>query len=470
MKKWLSLTLLGVILTVTHAPLHAKNVSNEIQSLKKTSQAFNFVAEKNIPAVVNISTVKTVNKVTTNKNPFSDMFNEPFPNRRRRGRGSVPYKQHGLGSGVLVDKRGYILTNNHVIENVDKITVTLSDKREFKAILVGADPKTDLAVLKIEGENLPFATLGDSDILKVGDWAIAVGSPFGLNGTVTVGIISAKGRSDVDIVDYTDLIQTDAAINPGNSGGALLNIEGEVIGINTAIYSKNGGYIGIGFAVPINVAKKVMNDIILNGKVVRGWLGVVIQPITNELQKKMNLNTKEGALISDVIENSPAEKSGLKRGDVVIIFNGKKVASFKQLRSLVGGLNIGDKVDITFLRNNLRETTSAIIDAPAGPQTTYFNKDPLGIRVIPISPKQQERMKFSSPEGAFINEVAPRSPAANAGLKEGDVILEMNYSPVRSVEDYLYEIKRVQNNERVLLVVRNSEGYTRFIVVKLGRK
>ena len=271
---------------------------DDINILRKTSNTFNQVAEKVLPSVVNIGTLKIIKSARYN-NPFYEMFGEdPFgyyssaPDRE--------YKQQGLGSGVIVSKKGLILTNYHVIKNVDEIKVTLRDKREFKAKVLGVDQKTDLALLKIEGKNFKPISFSDSDDIKVGDWAIAVGSPYGLSETVTVGIISAKGRANANIVDYTDLIQTDAAINPGNSGGALLNLDGKLIGINTAIYSRNGGFVGIGFAIPSNMAKKVMKDLIDNGRVIRGWLGVYIQPISDEIQKKFNLDHKEGAYVNDI--------------------------------------------------------------------------------------------------------------------------------------------------------------------------
>ena len=274
---------------------------------------------RSMPAVVNISSTRTV-KTQDMANPFQNdpMFKRFFGDQFGGSMHPREFKQSSLGSGVIVDKDGYVLTNNHVIKDADEIKIKLSDKREFKGKIIGTDPKTDLAVVKIEAHNLPVLKLGDSDRMKVGETVLAVGTPFGLNQTVTSGIVSAVGRADVGIADYEDFIQTDAAINPGNSGGALVNIHGELIGINTAIFSTSGGYQGIGFAIPSNMARTVLDSLVKNGKVVRGWLGVSIQPVTADLAKQFGLKEETGVLVGDVTEDSPADKAGIKRGDVIV--------------------------------------------------------------------------------------------------------------------------------------------------------
>ncbi len=443
--------------------------SSEIDTLKKTSRAFNAVAEKAVPAVVHISTVKTVRQ---SQDPFYDLFgNDEFFRRffyAPPGMGRE-FKQKGLGSGVIVSRDGDILTNNHVIEGVDEITVTLSDKRIFKAKLIGTDPKSDIAVLKISGEEFPFIKIGDSDAIKVGDWAIAIGSPFGLSGTMTAGIISAKGRSDVEIIDYSDLIQTDAAINPGNSGGALLSIDGDLIGINTAIYTRTGGYQGIGFAVPVNMARKVMEDIKLEGKVSRGWLGVYIQPVTEELQKQFNLESVTGSLITEVIPKSPADKAGVKRGDVITRFNGKPVSFFRELISRVAETRIGETVELELIRQGKRRIIKVSIESAQPERAASLKRegesDALGLKVETITPDHMKRYRLNSKEGVVIMDVFPDGPSALAGIRPGDVILEINYQPIHSVDEYERVVSKARKDAQFLILIRR-EGYSQYLVLK----
>lgn len=319
------------------------------RSTLNIENAFVRVAEGVTPAVVNISTVGKGKSPRYSFRPFGndpffrdffDRFFEGFPRAER---------QMSLGSGVIIDKGGYILTNHHVIKDADEITVKLANKKEYKSRVVGVDPKTDLAVIKVNApEDLPVAILGDSDALKVGEWALAIGNPFGLDHTVTVGVISATGRSDVGIATYENFIQTDASINPGNSGGPLLNIQGEVIGINTAIIASGQG---IGFAIPINMAKKVIGDLIKRGKVTRGWLGVGIQPLTPELAKSLGLSLEEGILVNRVMPKSPAEAAGLKEGDVITSVDGKKITDSRELQRMVAELEVGRMIELGLLRD-----------------------------------------------------------------------------------------------------------------------
>ncbi|HXX56634.1 MAG TPA: Do family serine endopeptidase, partial [Thermodesulfovibrionales bacterium] len=298
----------------------------------ETSRAFSEIVAAVSPAVVNISSTKVIRRDSPafSEDPFFDFFN-PFHDF------GLPkkWKEQSLGSGVIVSKDGYIITNNHVVEQSEDIRVTLYDRRSFRGKVVGADPKTDIAVVKISADDLPTAPWGDSDRLQVGEFVLAIGNPFGLSHTVTMGIISAVGRANVGIADYEDFIQTDAAINPGNSGGPLVNIKGELIGINTAIFSRSGGYQGIGFAVPSNMARLVMDQLMKQGRIVRGWLGVSIQDVTPELSQKFGLKDARGALVSDVTKGSPAEKAGIARGDIILEFNGKEITSVGGLRNLV---------------------------------------------------------------------------------------------------------------------------------------
>ena len=359
-KIFIVIAILGVIVLINYlasAP-HRKRVSKaieeeqanlkqEITGLRKTSQAFAVVARAVKPAVVHISTQQTFVTRRKNFSPLEEFF---FGAPRRR-----EYVLQSLGSGVIVSQQGYVLTNNHVIANADKIKVTLADKREFNASVVGGDPKTDVAIIKINGSNLPVAKLGDSDKLEVGDWGIAIGTPFGLSQTVTVGIISAKGRANVGIAAYEDFLQTDAAINPGNSGGPLIDIDGAVIGINTAIFSRSGGYQGIGFAIPINMAKEVMYELIDKGVVIRGWIGVIIQPVTREIAEHLKLAKIKGVLIAEVMKKGPAYRGGLKQGDIILEYDGKEVNDTNQLRNLVANTPVGKKVRVVIFRFGSKE-------------------------------------------------------------------------------------------------------------------
>lgn len=454
MSKKLSKLFLLLFIFGTFINIYSVNViSSEIDSLKKTSKLFNQVAEKGIAAVVSISTEKFQG---SHYNYYENMYN---PNNSN--------KQGSLGSGVIINKEGYILTNTHVIENVDKIVVTLSDNREYEAKIIGLDKKTDIAVLKIEDKNIPFIKIGKSEKLKPGDWAIAVGNPFGLNGTVTVGVISALGRSETDISDYASLIQTDAAINPGNSGGALLNIDGELIGINTAIYTKSGGYMGIGFAIPIQLAKKVMDDLINKGHVVRGWLGVHIQPVTEQLKNQFNLKNKSGALISEILDESPAELSGLKRGDVIIKVNKEPITSVQDLRSKIASSISGDTLDISFIRNKNIETTQVLIVESPQDKTQLSKPTDLGLTLKNLTESLMNENKITEKEGILITQINTGSIAYKNGLNVGDIILEINQQPINDIQEFKEILKTSKSNEELLMVVK-SKGFTHYVVLPVN--
>jgi len=438
----------------------------------ETSRAFSEIVHAVSPAVVNISTTKTVRRdaLPLSEDPFFDLF-RPFHDF------GLPkkWKEQSLGSGVIVSGDGYIITNNHVVEKSEDIRVILFDKRSFRGKVVGADPKTDIAVVKISADKLPTIPWGDSDKLLVGEFVLAIGNPFGLSHTVTMGIISAVGRANVGIADYEDFIQTDAAINPGNSGGPLVNIKGELIGINTAIFSRSGGYQGIGFAVPSNMSRLVMDQLMKQGKIVRGWLGVTIQDITPELSQKFGLKDSNGALVGDVAKGSPAEKAGIVRGDVILEFNGKEIKSVGSLRNMVAQSKVGSQAKVKILRNGKQYGMSVVIDelpreiagAPAEPLPEDFQKNAFsGITVMDLSKEIARQLGLGANEkGVVVVKVEPGSTADEAGLKKGDVIQEMDRKRVAGVGDFNKITSAIEPGDTTLLFV-NRGGRRFYITIK----
>ncbi len=360
-----------------------------IDMLIRMGQAMAEIADAVKPAIVNISTTRTM-KVQERVYPF---FNDPFFQRFFGEQFKTPKERKtvSLGSGVIVDPKGYILTTNHVVQGAEEIDVTLSDKKEFKGTIIGTDAKTDIAVIKIDSDFLQTIKWGDSDKLRVGETVLAIGSPYGLSQTVTMGIVSAVGRANVGIAEYEDFIQTDAAINPGNSGGAMVNVRGELVGINTAIFSTSGGYQGIGFAVPSNMAKAVMESLVKNGKVIRGWLGVTVQGITPELSKQFNLKEEKGVLVGDVIEGGPAEEAGIERGDVIIEYDGKKIDEPYQLRNMVANTTPGKEVELKIIKESKTETKKVTIGEPPAEiqeaSTSEYNNFLTGVTVRTLHQK-----------------------------------------------------------------------------------
>jgi len=395
--------------------------------------------------------------------PFGE--NSPFPFRMPFP--SPPqgeFKRRGSGSGFVIRNDGIIITNNHVVENAKEILVTLTDKREYNAKVLGRDPKTDLAVIKIDPKgDLPVAKLGDSETLQVGDWVMAIGNPFGLNNTVTAGIVSAKGRS-IGAGPYDNFIQTDASINPGNSGGPLFNERGEVVGINSAIFSQSGGNIGIGFAIPINLAKKLVPELEAHGSVTRGWLGVSIQQVTPDLAKSLGLEDARGALVADVTSESPAAKGGVQRGDVIVAYNGTKVAESATLPSLVAETPVGETVPVEVLRSGKSKTLEVKVakltdEASANdPDEQGAQKSHWGLALRDLRPEERERAGLKDGEGVLIAGIAPESPAAEANLQVGDVILEVNKAAVGSVADLKKEAAKVEGDKPLLLLLRRADG------------
>jgi serine protease Do len=451
-----------IILTVSLSawPLNAV----ERFTAKDWRTGFVQVAKKVQPSVVSIRSERTVT-VSPGEGFGEDFFKgTPFEDFfKQHGGPPTKRRQMGEGSGVIVDPKGYILTNNHVVAGADKLTVRLSDGREFKGVPKGTDPKTDLAVIHVEAKDLPVATLGDSDKIQVGEWAIAIGSPFGLEETVTVGVISAKGRTGLGTGTYEDFLQTDASINPGNSGGPLVNIEGEVIGINAMIISPGQG---IGFAIPINLAKTIMAELIKTGKVIRPWVGIGLQDLTPELMKNFNVKEKEGALISQVYEGSPAEKAGLKTGDIIVQIDGKKIKDSQDVVREVLKRPVGQKILLEVIRDGKRveiSVTTAQMPStpgerkPAGPGKEWF-----GLRVATVTPDMAKQLGLAKTDGVVVEGVEIGSAAQSAGFRKGDVILEVNRQRIKDVNDYRSAMEKIKPDQGVLLLV-NREGSTFFV-------
>ncbi len=433
--------------------------------LTQLGEAMAGVAERVKPAVVNISTSKTVK---TERHPFFDdpffrrFFGDPQPQKRR---------VTNLGSGVIASADGYIITNNHVIEGAEDILVKLSDGREYKGRPVGKDPRTDIAIIKIDEKNLPTVPWADSDKLRVGEIVFAIGNPYGLNQTITMGIVSALGRTGIGITDYEDFIQTDAAINPGNSGGALVNIKGEIVGINTAIFSVTGGYQGIGFAIPSNMVKNVMENIVKEGKVVRGWLGVQIQALTPELARQFNLKDEKGVLLADIVEGGPAEKGGLKRGDVIIEYNGKKIENPFQLRNMVATTKPGDTVNIMVMRNGKALSIKVVVgELPDGVAAVEipekFDNVLRGVQVQDLTDEMIKRLGITKKiRGVIITNISEDSPSSGI-LSEGDIILEVNKTPVSNVREYNEIVSKIEKNQEVLLLIMRG-GSNLYITISV---
>ena len=421
------------------------------------------IAKKVTPAVVNISIVKTT-APRSSPFPHSPFFDDPFfrkffGERFREERRQAPRRrQQGMGSGVIVNSDGYIVTNNHVVAEGDEIQVVLGDQRKFEAELIGTDPKTDLAILKIDASELPFLSWGDSGTLEVGEMVVAVGNPFGLNQTVTMGIISAVGRANVGIADYEDFIQTDAAINPGNSGGALVNVRGELIGINTAIFSRSGGYMGIGFAIPSNMAKGVAQSLKVYGKMVRGWLGVSIQDLTPDLAKQFETTGTKGALVTDVVEGSPAQAARFQRGDIIREYDGRAVENSSKLRTYVAETPPETKVDVEILREGDKKRLTVFIGlmpkdmAGTGKVGTVGEHHALsGLTVESVEQSVGDK-------GVRVMKVQPDSRAARAGIRKDDVIMEINRISIADADDFDRITSQLGEDDAVLVLLRRGRS------------
>ncbi len=439
------------------------------------------VAKSVTPAVVNITASAHVERSSRRgdsreewRDRMEEFFGTPFgPNGPRGRRGPGEPRGEGMGSGIIVSSDGYILTNNHVVAGAQELTVTLPDKREFKAKLIGTDPKTDLAVIKIDGQQLPSVVWGDSTSLQVGEYVLAVGNPFGLNSTVTLGIVSALGRGKIGITQYEDFIQTDAAINPGNSGGALVNTAGQLVGINTAIFSQSGGNEGVGFAVPTSMAKPIYESLVKTGKVVRGYLGIGIQDLTKDLARSFGLKEPKGALVSEIKDDSPADQAGLKTGDVIVRYQNTTIEDATGLQRQVTKTAVGETATIRVLRDgHEKDLTVTIGEQPETVKTARADSEGGDHALAGLAVQELDRTTArelgvkAGLKGVVIAEVSPDSPASQAGLTRGDIIREINKQPVSSVKDFERVAATLKKDEPALVLI-NRRGASLFVSVKV---
>jgi len=482
-KRWYLTIFALIIMVLAFAYVRGKVITEDTWFDANHANVKNVVFDKGLPSlsglvksvrpsVVNISTTSVIkgpnmhDRFFGQQNPFRDFFGEDFFEKFFGDSPKKEFKQRSLGSGCIIDREGYIITNNHVIEKAQTIKVKLIDGKEYDATVVGRDPKTDLALIKIDAKNaLPSAAFGDSDNLEIGDWVVAIGNPFGLETTVTAGIVSAKGRV-IGAGPYDDFIQTDASINPGNSGGPLFNLKGEVVGINTAIVS--GGQ-GIGFAIPINMAKELLPQLKSKGKVTRGWLGVVIQKITPEIAKTFGLKETEGALVSDVTEDGPAEKAGIKRGDVIVSFNGKAIKEVDTLPKLVGATEIGKKAKVGIIRDR-KSFEMEVVIGELKDEKLQASKKPevekdFGLVVQNITPEIAKHLNLKDKRGVIVTDVQPGSPAQEGDIRSGDIIKEISRKPIKNIEDFKEAVKNVNIKEGAVLLIQR-ENVTFYTVLR----
>lgn len=440
------------------------SVSPALQGMLSEKWSFSSVAKAVAPAVVNISSVRIVRE----RAQFSPFGSDPFFDFFGRRYFSVPRerRERSLGSGVIVSAEGYILTNSHVVEDAAEIMVYLADGRELEGQIIGTDPETDVAVLKVEGSDFPIVPFGDSDAADIGDLVLALGNPFGIGQTVTMGIISAKGRANVGLVEYEDFIQTDAAINPGNSGGALVNAAGQLIGVNTAIYSKSGGYQGIGFAIPSNMAHTVMNSIIERGRFVRGWAGITYQDLSHDIALAFNAEGVQGALVNNVMEGGPGETAGVQRGDIIVSYDGQPITDAARLKHLIALSPSGETVTIECLRRGQRHRIQLPI-AEASTEYTYLSTSSEewisqieGVVVENLTSQAAKRLRLrKGTKGVVVKNILTRSPAAYSGLREGDAILEIDDVAIENVEHFKSIVQKAEGKKMILLIARRGALY-----------
>ncbi len=441
--------------------------------LEQTSETFTHIADKAMPATVFIKV--QINQPSTNYTSPFDMFGDdffqkffgqPFQNQQ-------PQPQVAGGSGFIISSDGYIVTNHHVIKDATQITVILNDEREYTATVKGKDPRTDLALIKIEEKDLPYLAFGDSDTLKIGEWVVATGNPFGLEATLTVGVVSAKGRQDIGLASYEDFIQTDAAINPGNSGGPLLNLQGEVVGINTAIFSRSGGYMGIGLSIPSKMAQHVITQLMGDGNVKRAYLGVMLQPVDKELSDALSLEKQEGILISEVMKDSPAAKAGLKDGDIITQYDGKPVKNLNKFRNDIAMMIPGHEISLRVLRNNKPMSITATLGTQSDTEVSTEITQKMGIEIENLTPETASKYGYNADvEGIVITKVKPGSPAANAGLRPSFIITGValnltNQKKIRNTTEFEESLKEFGDKKHIILIVRH-QNYQRYYTIKLS--
>jgi serine protease Do len=493
LKLWsvLSIVLIGVIVGIifasnfnwtpkgfaskTSEPLtigSQEDPSESVLNLQNTSKAFTAVCKEILPTVVSISTSKMIKRSSKSNDPFGPLLREWFGKDFEFNEPETQ-KLQGLGSGVIVNGEGYILTNNHVIENADDIKVKLYDNRQFDAKLIGTDPLTEVAVIKIEGEKLPVARLGDSDMLEVGEWVLAIGNPLALNSTVTAGIVSAKGR-DIGIIRGSNyertkgsyaienFIQTDAAINPGNSGGALVNLHAEVVGINTAIATGTGYYAGYGFAIPIKLAKKIMNDLMKQGYVTRAWLGIAMKDVNERIAERYNMDRPKGVLIAQVIEDSPAEKAGLKSLDIILSIDGKEMNHSNEIQSTIAYKNPNDVVELKILRDSKEKKVKVKLGKRDTGKISSSSKEEdipeLGLKVQELSVELKSRLKdYQNEKGVVVVSVESYSVAAEGGIQRGDLIVKIEDYRISSVSDYHKALRKFEKGKVVIFYLKREK-------------
>lgn len=474
-------TLSFLVIYLLSSPLYSAD-DNGITNLRQTSKAFSSVAKQVSPSVVFIK-VESVQKgvpFTPFPSPFGDdffkrFFGENFPGLPNSQQNQPERRVMGEGSGFvfkvdqgLISKTSYILTNNHVVEGADKIRVTFKDGSEFIAKISGVDPKSDIAIIEIKDDSHPALAMGDSENLEVGEWVLAVGNPFGLSHTLTVGVVSAKGRTGLGINDYEDFIQTDAAINPGNSGGPLLNLDGEVVGINTAIFTRSGGYMGVGFAIPINLARNIADQLITSGAVTRGHLGIVIQNMTPDLADSFAIKESKGILISQVTEESPADKGGLKVGDLIVSYQGQKVTEVADFRNRVALTPPGTMANIVVLRKGKSKTIRIKIgnkeNEQVVAQSSTTTADELGISVQTLTPELAKQFDAKPGKGVVVTEVRPGSVAALGGIRNGTIILQVDHIVINSSNGFRQAVEKSLGDKRILLLV-SDRGMSRYVVL-----